>query len=166
MTTSPNFKTASTSLEQTSMVARQWLEMVLSQRDGGLASASASIVGLNGNLGSGKTTFTQAVARELGVAEQVTSPTYVIQKSYAITNPKYSDAGDSGVSGFSRLVHIDAYRLEEASELEVIGFKKLAADPQNLILIEWPERVAALLPADMQKIYFAFVDETVRSIEY
>ncbi|MDB5259688.1 MAG: hypothetical protein JWO73_896 [Candidatus Taylorbacteria bacterium] len=155
MNTAPHLSARSTSLEQTSEIARQWLEAIAASP----VSASAIIIGLDGNLGSGKTTFTQAVARELGVAEQVTSPTYVIQKSYAILNPRFS-------ARFSRLIHIDAYRLEEASELEVIGFRKLAADPRNLILIEWPERVAALLPADMRTVHFAFVDETTRSIEY
>jgi tRNA threonylcarbamoyladenosine biosynthesis protein TsaE len=152
----------SKSLTETAELARKWLGDVAAEPISIPAASprtSATIVGLNGNLGSGKTAFTQAVARELGVEEQITSPTFVIQKSYVIMNPTYS-------ARFDRLVHIDAYRLEEANELEVIGFSKLANDPRNLVLIEWPERVAALLPADTRMIHFKFIDEATRSIEW
>ena len=95
----------------------------------------------------------------------MTSPTFVIQKNYVITNPKYSGKNNSA-AGFKQFIHIDAYRLEEASELEVIGFEKLAADPHNLILIEWPERVRELLSTDMRTVKFQFIDETTREISF
>jgi tRNA threonylcarbamoyladenosine biosynthesis protein TsaE len=76
----------------------------------------ALIVGLYGNLGAGKTSFTQAVARALGVTDIVNSPTFVIEKIY-----------DTKHTHFIRLVHIDAYRLEDAKELQNLNFEELVA---------------------------------------
>lgn len=115
----------------------------------------AYIVGLSGNLGSGKTTFTQEVARLLGVTETITSPTFVIEKIYKLP--------EGGV--FDHLIHIDAYRLEKENELAHLGFEELLQNPKNLILIEWPEKVGGLIPAHAHKIQFEFVDEDTRKIE-
>ena len=103
----------------------------------------ALVVGLYGDLGSGKTTFTQSIAKIFDVTEDVTSPTYVIEKIYNI-----------GHGNFKKLIHIDAYRLEREDELEKLGFRELLDDPKNLILLEWPERVAGLVPEDSIKIRF------------
>ncbi len=112
---------------------------------------SALIVGLYGNLGAGKTTFTQAVAREMGVVDIVNSPTFVIEKLYETKH-----------SHFIRLIHIDAYRLANASELQNLNFEALVENKHNLIIIEWPENVKEILPQDHQRIYCEFVDETTR----
>ena len=103
----------------------------------------ATVVTLSGDLGAGKTTFAQGVAKALGVGETVTSPTFVIQKIYELEGQK-----------FSRLIHIDAYRLKSAHELEMLGWKELCAESGNLILLEWPEHVAALIPHDAIRIRF------------
>jgi tRNA threonylcarbamoyladenosine biosynthesis protein TsaE len=84
-----------TSLEETQKLAAEWVRSL------GASSDEALVVGLYGNLGAGKTSFTQAVARELGVIDIVNSPTFVIEKIYETKHPD-----------FKRLVHIDAYRLE------------------------------------------------------
>lgn len=106
-------------------------------------ATQATVVTLSGELGAGKTTFSQGLARALGVEESVTSPTFVIEKIYQLENQK-----------FARLIHIDAYRLESAHELEVLGWRELIGDPENLILIEWPEKVAALIPEDAIRMRF------------
>jgi tRNA threonylcarbamoyladenosine biosynthesis protein TsaE len=103
----------------------------------------ATVVTLSGVLGAGKTTFVQGMARALGVEETVTSPTFVLEKIYQIEGKK-----------FTHLVHIDAYRLKGAHELEMLGWKELLADPGNLILLEWPERVAEAIPQDAIRITF------------
>ncbi len=108
----------------------------------------ATLVTLSGELGAGKTTFAQGVAAVLGVGETVTSPTFVIQKIYELEGQK-----------FSHLVHIDAYRLNGAHELEALGWKELLADSGNLILLEWPEHVAALIPEDAVRIRFDITGE-------
>jgi tRNA threonylcarbamoyladenosine biosynthesis protein TsaE len=137
------------SLEETQKLAKQWLAS-LAQLEGG-----ATVVGLYGNLGAGKTAFTQAVARELGITEPTTSPTFVIEKLY-----------ETNHSIFKRLIHIDAYRLEAGRELQALDFEKLVENKNNLILIEWPENVREILPENHLKIQCTFVDETTREFRF
>ncbi len=101
----------------------------------------ATLVTLSGELGAGKTAFTKAVAHALGVEEIVTSPTFVLEKIYLLSN-----------QSFKRLIHIDAYRLEKGSDLASLGFDELMKDSGNLILLEWPENVAGALPEPDIKI--------------
>lgn len=115
----------------------------------------ATVIGLTGDLGSGKTTFVQGVARALGVTESVTSPTFVIEKIYPLKNQP-----------FKKLVHIDAYRLKNAHELEVLGWRELLGDPSNLIFIEWPENVPDTLPKNAPTLTLHVIDEHARRIEY
>ncbi|OGG41471.1 tRNA (adenosine(37)-N6)-threonylcarbamoyltransferase complex ATPase subunit type 1 TsaE [Candidatus Kaiserbacteria bacterium RIFCSPHIGHO2_01_FULL_46_22] len=98
-------------------------------------TSSAVVLGLHGDLGAGKTTFVQMLADQLGVQESVTSPTFVIMKKYQTKDQR-----------FSTLVHIDAYRLESAEELEVLDFSSELSDEKNIICIEWAEKVTDLLP--------------------
>jgi tRNA threonylcarbamoyladenosine biosynthesis protein TsaE len=117
-------------------------------------SKNAVVVGLRGDLGSGKTTFVQQIANILGVKEIVTSPTFVIQKKYSLFNQK-----------FKKLVHIDAYRLEDSHELEVLRWKHTNSDPSNLVLIEWPDRVKEIMPDELIVIRFDYIDENIREIK-
>jgi tRNA threonylcarbamoyladenosine biosynthesis protein TsaE len=124
-------------------------------------SNEALVVGLFGDLGSGKTTFTQALGKLLGVSEVMTSPTFVIEKIYLLKNHS-----EEIPVVFKRLIHIDAYRLEKGKELQSLGFAEILKDPKNLILIEWPERVVDILPPDLIKINFKFVSEFEREISF
>jgi tRNA threonylcarbamoyladenosine biosynthesis protein TsaE len=137
-------------LEEFNVFAREFAAS-LAPREG-----SATVVALSGELGAGKTTFVQEVARYFGVEESVTSPTFVIQKNYQLptTNVQRPTAN------FQHLVHIDAYRLKSSHELEVLGWKELIADPGNLILIEWPERVEGAIPDDAVRIRFTADGDT------
>ncbi|MEX2013562.1 MAG: tRNA (adenosine(37)-N6)-threonylcarbamoyltransferase complex ATPase subunit type 1 TsaE [Parcubacteria group bacterium] len=103
----------------------------------------ATVVGLQGELGAGKTHFVKALGQMMGINERIVSPTFVIIKSY-----------DMDWRGFKKLIHIDAYRLEKESELLNLGWNKLVENPENLILIEWPERVENILPKDAKRIFF------------
>ncbi len=138
----------SNSLEETQKLAHEWLASLPLKND------EATVVGLYGNLGSGKTTFTQAIARELGIKEATTSPTFVIEKLYETKH-----------NHFKRLIHIDAYRLDNGRELQVLNFEELVHNPNNLIIIEWPENVKEILPENHIKIYCEFVDEHSRKFE-
>ncbi len=135
----------SNSLEETQELAKSWLNSLPMVND------EATIVGLYGNLGSGKTTFTQSLARELGIQTDITSPTFVIEKIYETKHPH-----------FKRLIHIDAYRLASGSELQVLNFEELVNNANNLIVIEWPENVKEILPESHHKIFCEFVNETSR----
>lgn len=112
----------------------------------------AHVVGLTGELGAGKTTFVQSVAKVLGVTERVTSPTFVIAQSYLI--PHHSI--------FKKLVHMDAYRLTP-EEADTVGFSNNLKDPHALVLVEWPEHLGAF-PKDAPVITFETVDETTRRV--
>lgn len=133
------------SLTETQTLAGEWLKSLPE------ASTEAVILGLYGDLGSGKTTFTQCLGKELGIEETMTSPTFVIQKIYETKH-----------NHFKRLIHIDAYRLNSAKELQVLNFGELVDNKNNLIVIEWPENVKEILPDNHIKIYCDFVDENTR----
>ena len=144
----------SKSLIETEEVAKQWLDNLPAPKH------KATVVDLNGQLGSGKTTFTQAVARALGITENITSPTFVLMKIYEI-----STTGNAGaVNKFKHLVHIDAYRLEEGSQLSALNFEQINSDPSNLVLIEWAENVKSGLPETISHVEFEHVGENERKI--
>jgi tRNA threonylcarbamoyladenosine biosynthesis protein TsaE len=107
-------------------------------------TGSAITVWLIGDLGAGKTTFVQNMAREMEVAEDVQSPTYVLMKSYSLPDNRIQNGAKRR---FNRLVHIDAYRLNNAAEFAALKPQEFLKDPQTLVLIEWPERVAEALPS-------------------
>jgi len=120
----------------------------------------ARAVALSGELGAGKTTLTQELARQLGIKNNIVSPTFVIMKNYNINlNSKY-------YSHFKKLIHIDAYRLESHIELLKIGWQELVEDKDNLIIIEWPERVEDCIPNDVCWIKLGHVDDQTRSLEF
>jgi tRNA threonylcarbamoyladenosine biosynthesis protein TsaE len=114
-------------------------------------TGAATTVWLIGDLGAGKTTFVQNLAKEMEVQEDVQSPTYVLMKSYSLPDNR-TQFGT--VRRFNRLVHIDAYRLNDAKEFAALKPDEFLKDPQTLVLIEWPERVAAALPAPDLTITF------------
>jgi tRNA threonylcarbamoyladenosine biosynthesis protein TsaE len=87
----------------------------------------AAVVTLRGELGSGKTTFTQGLLGALGVEGVIASPTFMLLHRYPLTG------------AFSNAYHVDAYRLMKTEELETLGLTEALADPTNLIVVEWPE---------------------------
>ena len=103
------------------------------------------VIALYGDLGAGKTTFAQFLAKALGVKEKVLSPTFVIMKTFVL--PKKNGQ-------FKFLTHIDTYRLKSAKDLVALGLKDILKDPENILIIEWPEKIAKYLPKNTKKIYF------------
>jgi len=136
----------SKSVEQTQDIAREVLENLPIFNE-------ASIVGLSGELGAGKTTFTQELAKVLGVSERVTSPTFVILKIYEIEHER-----------FKKIIHIDAYRLKSGSELTALSLTEEFKDPTNLILVEWYENVSDVLPQPITTIELEPINKYTRNI--
>ena len=100
-----------------------------------LRQQGALILALTGDLGSGKTTFVQGFLRGLGVRGRITSPTFVLMKNYKLKTINYKLAR-----------HIDCYRVRKPSELIKLGIKEILSNPQNIVLIEWAEKIKKILP--------------------
>ena len=114
--------------------------------------AGAAVLALHGDLGAGKTTFTQALGRALGVHEQITSPTFTIMKGYETTD-----------TVFTQLIHMDAYRIEDIGELGPLRFGEILSTPKTLFCIEWAEKISAALPEKVLNLSLAVASETTRT---
>jgi len=101
------------------------------------ALTPGSVLLLHGDLGAGKTTLTQGIARGLGIQRAVTSSTFTLVSEYLLEPP---------VNGIARLVHLDLYRLSDPDELDTFDFDELLAATDSATIIEWPERAAGRLP--------------------
>lgn len=107
----------------------------------GLHKKHARVVALEGELGAGKTTFTQGFAKTLGIKNRMVSPTFLIFREYPMKN-----------KNFSYFYHADVYRIRSPKELAVLGFKNILAEPRNIVLIEWADRIKELLPKDVIRV--------------
>lgn len=137
------------SIEELEKEAAALVDRLSPQNDG------ATLVTLSGDLGAGKTAFTKALAKALGIEESVTSPTFVLEKIYALP----------AAAKFARLIHIDAYRLGSSAELPALGFDELMKDTANLVVLEWPERVADALAPHLA-IRIEADEQGVRTLSY
>lgn len=93
-----------------------------------------NIVALTGELGAGKTTFTQGFAKGLGIKDKIISPTFVLIRQHKIPNSE-------GI-----FYHIDLYRLEDDQISKGLGLKDLWSNKENIVLIEWAEKIKKFLP--------------------
>lgn len=112
-----------------------------------------SLVCLYGELGSGKTTFVQGMAKSLGIKQLVPSPTFIIVRQYKIK-----------VNRFTSFFHIDLYRLENKQEITNLGLSDIFSDSHNIIVVEWAEKLGTLKPKQRIDIKFDFVNENTRRI--
>lgn len=101
------------------------------------------VIALSGELGAGKTTFTQGFAKALGVEDKIISPTFVLIRQHSIPNQKRI------------LFHIDLYRLEDDISLKESGIADTFLDPGNIVLIEWAEKAKNQLPKDTLWIHIS-----------
>ena len=116
------------------------------------------VVCLEGDLGAGKTTFTQGLAAAMGVPGRVNSPTFCIVQEHRRLA--------SSVTTPSLLVHMDLYRLHGEDDVIAIGWEDYLAEGAILV-VEWPERAGALIPAAAKHVIFTHLDgEENRRIEF
>lgn len=136
-------------VEELKVVAKEVLSRLGERQDG----SGAAVLALHGDLGAGKTTFMQTLAAELGVTEPVTSPTFVIMKTYELIDKPFTD-----------IVHIDAYRIEEIDEMRPLGFTQILAEKGFIVCIEWAENISELLPPQTLHLTFT-IEGDERKIE-
>jgi len=114
---------------------------------------TALVLGLWGDLGAGKTTFLQGFAKGLGIGEKINSPTFVILKRFGLKNKPLKN-----------FYHIDCYRLHKPEEILDLGFKEIISDPQNIVAVEWPEKIKKVLPKNTVNIKFQHLEKNQRNI--
>lgn len=110
------------------------------------------IVALIGELGSGKTIFAQGFAQGLAVKDKIISPTFILIRQHAIP------------SSNKTFYHLDLYRLNNKVEIKDLGIKEILESQDNIVLIEWAEKIDQLLPADSIKVKLEKVSEGERRI--
>lgn len=136
------------SLKVTKSVAKELAKTIIESPK----KEGAFVVALTGDLGAGKTSFVQGLAKELGVKKNVLSPTFLIVKSYNLPKRRM-------------FYHIDCYRLKNAKELLDLDWKEITSNRENIVAIEWADRAKSIIPKDALWISFAQGDElTTRDI--
>tara|TARA_Y100000310_G_scaffold341647_1_gene441493 strand:+ start:11502 stop:11939 length:438 start_codon:yes stop_codon:yes gene_type:complete len=115
----------------------------------------ATILALYGDLGSGKTTFTKILGKKLDIKKNIISPTFILERIYKTNHKK-----------FHALIHIDAYRIEEDEEIKDLSWDDIIKERGNLIVVEWADKIEKQLPKNTLRIYFEYIDETKRKIQW
>jgi len=118
---------------------------------------SATILALEGELGSGKTTFARGFSHILGIKEKILSPTFVIIHRHKITNKNIKNK-------YKNLYHIDAYRLNSEEELKKLEIEEIFLNPQNIVLIEWADRIKKIIPKNSIWVHIDWLDKNKRKI--
>ncbi len=108
------------------------------------------VIELLGDVGAGKTTFTRGLAEGLGVKESITSPSFTISKTYALPGGK-------------NLVHYDFYRLPDPGLMSE-DLSESIGNPNNIVIIEWADSVANLLPENHIKITISYNEDDTREV--
>jgi len=130
----------------TKILAQRIAKEVQTKRKGPVVFA------LIGELGSGKTTFLQGLALGLGVKKRILSPTFVLMKRFKLSHPR-----------FKNFYHIDCWRLESPQDILSVGWDKILS-PENIISIEWADKIRKLLPKKTIEVKFKIVDPKTRKI--
>ncbi len=112
----------------------------------------SNIVALYGEMGAGKTTFTKALCRVLGVTDGVSSPTFSLINDYMTKD------GES-------IHHFDFYRINKLEEAFDIGFEEFI-ESGNLCIIEWPEKIEQILPADVLRVKISVLNDGSRELVF
>lgn len=141
-------KLTTNSVKETQIAAKQLVEQIIKigKKD------EAIVIGLIGDLGGGKTTFLQGFAQGLGIKEKILSPTFVLQKRFKVKKP------------FKNFYHIDCYRIRKPEEILELDFKKTIENPENIIAIEWPQKIKKFLPKNILILRFIQKGKNSREI--
>lgn len=145
-------KVLSESPEETQKIASLLINTILKQKN--LKRNKALVISLEGNLGSGKTEFFKGIAKGIKLKERIFSPTFLIMKRFTLKHKL-----------FKFLWHLDCYRLKKISEIKELDFKEIIKNYQNIIFIEWGNKIKRFLPKNHWMIKFKIKGENKRSLE-
>jgi len=158
-------KVFSESPEETQKIASFFINAIWQQKDSKRKQACLSrqaclrrqalVISLEGNLGSGKTEFLKGIAKGIRLKEKVFSPTFLIMKRFPLKHKV-----------FKFLWHLDCYRLKKISEMRELDFQVIIKNPQNIIFIEWGDKIKRLLPKNHWTIKFQIKSEKERLLEF
>ena len=145
-------KIISKSPKETQKIAYFFMQAILKKYD---LKQRSLVVSLEGPLGGGKTEFLKGIAKFLKLKEKVFSPTFLIMKSFSCKT-----------SFFKTLWHLDCYRIEKPKEIKELDFLEIIKNPENLIFIEWGDKIKKILPKDHWKIKFKITGKNTRILEF
>jgi len=116
--------------------------------------SAGDIILFTGELGGGKTTFITGIAEGLGLEEKISSPSFTLVNEYS--------------AGGKKLIHADLYRLDGAEEIAGIGMEDYIYDRDNIVCIEWGDKMGSFLPPDCIRIHFSYImdSESKRRIQF
>lgn len=118
----------------------------------------ALVIALEGELGAGKTVFVRGVTKALKIKAKIKSPTFTLAKKYKLPVTNYQ-------LPITSLYHFDCYRLRDHRDLKILGIQEILNNPENLVLVEWSDRVKKILPKNHIKIHIDHIDKNTRKIK-
>ncbi|MCS6789047.1 MAG: tRNA (adenosine(37)-N6)-threonylcarbamoyltransferase complex ATPase subunit type 1 TsaE [Patescibacteria group bacterium] len=130
------------SSNETKKIAKNLTQKIINKYEN-IKNENALIFALIGQLGTGKTTFVSGFLKGLNIKKPSPSPTFILMRRKKI-NHKF----------FKNLYHIDAYRIKNNKELLNLNLKEILNNPQNIVLIEWANKIENILPANTIQIHF------------
>ena len=138
--------------KETQKIASFFMQAILKQYN---SKQNGLVISLEGPLGGGKTEFLKGIAKFLKLKEKLFSPTFLIMKSFPCKT-----------RFFKTLWHLDCYRIEKPKEIKELDFSEIIKNPQNLIFIEWGNKIKKILPKNHLKIKFKITGEHTRILEF
>ena len=169
-------------LRETQKLGAKFARILLAQAIQEVSLSGNNILALYGNLGSGKTTFAQGLARGFGIKKRIISPTFIIVRQYKVSPPRSPSPLRQGFAGrvghlgggegirpsaparCNTFYHVDLYRIENQREIEGLGLREIINDGKNIIAIEWAEKMQNLLPKKRWDVKFEDMGGSRRKI--
>jgi len=163
-------KFVSTSSKETQKIGRDLAENLFKKK----VKSNATVISLEGDLGGGKTTFTKGFARGLNLREKIKSPTFVIMRKHQITTDSKQQTTSVKRQNdcrfkvenckFRYFFHLDCYRIQNQKDILALGWKDIIKSSENIILVEWGNKIKKILPRGTIHIKFDFIDDKKRKI--
>ena len=138
-------------LQETQDFSKKIIE-ILERKD----MQGAAVLGLVGDLGGGKTSFAQGLAKNLEIKKEILSPTFILMQNYPLLGKKFT---------WNNFYHLDAYRVKSSKEILRLGFEEIIKNNKNIIVVEWADLIKDIMPKNTLWMEFQWLDENERNIK-